>query len=675
MSEPRIDFTARDYDSILLALQAHLQAKFPDTWKDFTESQMGVAWLELVAYSYSILSFYLDVQANNSYLPLARDRDAVINICRLVGYQLRPATSAAVTVTASIAAVQVVDVIIPVGTTATSLSGVTFRTLTEQRIPAGSLSAEIVFTEGEAHYDSFISDGTVFQKYQLTDAEVIAGSIEVTVAGTEWTAVDSLVFASTTSTSYTVSYDEDDYATIEFGDDSNGLIPPIGSTIAATYRAGGGIRGNIALNEITESVAGQLDIAPPTAIAVNVINDTERGSGGEARETIAHAKFWAPRWVSTNGRAVTAYDFDTLATSFVDPTYGAVAFAKAKLRQEIPELNTVDLYLWSRDALSNITEPSTGLRDALQAYFMNNGEGAVRVICTDLEAQSGNIVYIDVSTTLTVADTFAAADVSASAETALNNLFTSADIRPGEAFRLSRVYSTIQDVAGVEHALLNQLTAAYSTDSTEDTGDGVTTNFAFILELDPNLPVVPGTVTITAGAQVAQDNGDGDLLIGAVNVGGVDYDSGAVDIAFPVAPGLGVSINVTYRHILDYQRGELEQTSDADHAAGSPITGAVGYPPVVAYDVLTGEKGVAFTDGFQSLRDTLGDGILYDSSAVARGTIDYDTGGYSFNFPTDPAVGSSIRSAYRQMLRTASEDIPIDDTQLATKGSYTITTE
>jgi hypothetical protein len=377
-----------------------------------------------------------------------------------------------------------------------------------------------------------------------------------------------------------------------------------------------------------------------------------------------------PRWVSTNGRAVTEQDFDTLGERFSDVVYGSFAYVKAKLRQEIPELNTVDIYTWARDAAGTIVTPSAGLKNALQEYFMNNGEGSVRLICTDVEVQDGNVVYVDVDATLTISDLYAATTVSGAVEDELDEYFSSPSNRPGTPVRLSHLYDRIQDTTGVEHALVNTITASYLTTETMATGDGVTVAYNFTLTLDSNLPVVPNTVEVTVDDMVAQDDGDGNLLIGAATVGTVDYDTGAVAITFPAAPNNGSSINVEYRHIIDYQRGELDMVADGT----AQIQGAVDYPPVVPYDTVTGEKGIAITDGHQVVRDALGDGVLYDENNVNRGTVDYDTGAYNFQFGVVPAAGSEIRSTYRQMLQTPSEDLPITKTQVATKGLYTINT-
>lgn len=386
-SLPTIDYTARDFATIKTALQAHLAARFPTTWKNFYEDSTGMAWLELVAYSYAILSFYLDYQANEMYLPTLQDRENAVRVCKLVGYNLQAPSAASVTVTMEITAVQLNDVVIAAGTTLSATNDVPFEFLTEARVPAGSLSATATATQGEAKTDTFASDGSVFQRFTLTGMPVIDGSVTVTVDGTAWTVADSLVYGDATSQIYAVTYDVDedgnDIAYIEFGDGTSGVIPTSGAVISVSYRVGGGIAGNIALNQIDEDIDGTLDgIVPVTTVTVSVSNPNYRGSGGEERETVNHAKYWAPQWVRTNGRAVTEADFDVLATRFSSPTYGSLAYAKANLRQELPELNTVDLYCISGDTkipLLDGTEPTIAelaesKRDQFYIYAVKDGK-------------------------------------------------------------------------------------------------------------------------------------------------------------------------------------------------------------------------------------------------------------------------------------------------------------
>lgn len=71
------------------------------------------------------------------------------------------------------------------------------------------------------------------------------------------------------------------------------------------------------------------------------------------------------------------------------------------------------------------------------------------------------------------------------------------------------------------------------------TGDGVTTTFSFVI---PAFPVLAGSVYVTDGVQVAQDDGTGGFL--APYSGSINYITGAVSVSFVVAPSTNANITV-----------------------------------------------------------------------------------------------------------------------------------
>lgn len=660
---PAIDYTSRDFATIMEMLKVHLQTKFPTTWKDFYNSAPGQAWTQLVGYCFDILSFYLDFQANEGYLPTAQDRENIVRICKLVGYRLQAPRAASVVVTLTLSATYLADVVIATNTKITSENDLPFEFLDGAVIPAGSQTAEATVTQGETKEDTFSSDGSVFQKFLLTGTPVIDDTVEVEVDGDDWTEADSLVYGDATSKIYQVTYDVDadgnDIAYVEFGDGTSGRVPPAGSTINVSYRIGGGIDGNVALNQINAEVTGALSgVVPETPVDLTAANDTERGTGGEDRETVQHAKYWAPQWVKTNGRAVTEADFDVLATRFSDTTYGGFAYAKARLYQEIPELNQINCAVWSRDSQGNPSAPSAGLIAALQAYFDNNGAGAVRLICADTVVEAGTNLWLDISMRYHAQTDYKAADVESALRAAVLALFSSELIQAGQEFKLSYLYSAIQAAEGVDYALIDYIKVGLKQEQTVGTGDGVTATFSGTFS---NLPVIPDTVVIQAGSQVLTDDGDGNLT--GDGTGTIDYDTGVASATFITFPNLGENVVGTSRYLKQYQRGETEETVTV---AASRWRGRITYAPVVP-------GTFALSDGSQVIYDD-GDGnLIGDIDAYGKNTIDYDTGSYDGTFASAVTVGSTISSTYRQYLNIDSGNIPVEKWELAVLGNQFLT--
>ncbi|MFQ5812411.1 MAG: putative baseplate assembly protein [Anaerolineae bacterium] len=98
---------------------------------------------------------------------------------------------------------------------------------------------------------------------------------------------------------------------IRFGDGQHGRIPvanpasPNANVVAREYRYGGGKRGNVGVETITE--------LQTFAESVESVINRRPAYGGYDEETLAEAKLRAPREIKSKERAVTAEDFELLA--------------------------------------------------------------------------------------------------------------------------------------------------------------------------------------------------------------------------------------------------------------------------------------------------------------------------------------------------------------------------
>ena len=658
---PTISYTDRDFETIRAALEANVRARFPNTWKDFTESAIGTTLLELTAYVFDVLSYQLDCMVNEMFLPTARDRESIVLLARLVGYKLRPATSASVVVTATLSAEQLYDTVIPAHTEITSINGVPFETLQDQVIAAGRLTGKLTFVQGVTIEDEFESNGSAFQEFKLSTAPLIAGSISVTVDGVEWQEVDSLVYSDSVSQSFSTRVDVDDYGYVKFGDGTSGLIPHNGASIVVRYRVGGGVKGNIPIGDIQSNVVGILaGTNPIQTVDVNLVNQ-ERGSGGEERETIDHARFWIPRSVATNGRAVTQQDFDTLANLFTDPVYGSPAYAKAQLKQRIPELNCVQIFLWGRDSQGRVAPPSSGLKQAVRQYFNNNGPGAVRIITVDVEVEDGKIVYLDMDVTAQPNGLVPEGELRNNILGALEALFISASNQPGTPVRLSRLYTAVQSVNGVANCLVRNVTATYIKTELIGTSNGNMVAFEYTTHYPPR----PNTITITAGNLIITDNGDGRLIgdVDPVGVNLVDYRTGWMRFTLKQPIPYGEEVTIQYRYPLTYQRSQTDILPT--NGITRKFKGNLEYFPLVP-------NTVAITDGVQVVSDDGYGRLIGDKDDAAVATVDYDSGAFEFTFKTAPNREAKISASYVQLLKVSSGDIPIDNDQLCVPGNFNI---
>ena len=97
--KPVIKYTNRDFDSIKSSLVEHAKRFYPDRYNDFNESSFGSMMFDSVAYVGDIMSYYIDFQANESFLETALQYDNVRRLSAQLGYKFygRPAVYANLT--------------------------------------------------------------------------------------------------------------------------------------------------------------------------------------------------------------------------------------------------------------------------------------------------------------------------------------------------------------------------------------------------------------------------------------------------------------------------------------------------------------------------------------------------------------------------------------------------
>ena len=66
-----IKYTSRDFDSIKSDIVEHAKRFYPEQWKDFTKGTINSLLVDSVAYVGDVLSYYLDYQANESFMDSA----------------------------------------------------------------------------------------------------------------------------------------------------------------------------------------------------------------------------------------------------------------------------------------------------------------------------------------------------------------------------------------------------------------------------------------------------------------------------------------------------------------------------------------------------------------------------------------------------------------------------
>jgi hypothetical protein len=510
---PVIDYMARDYDSLLQAMRAQIPDKLPEWTEYAAEADFGNVLLQLFAHMGDILSYYQDRVANESFLASAQTRRSVIDHLKLIGYRMTTAVPAAtrllVTVPKASTGLVTINRGAAVGTANQpgrpsvrfEYNGTAPLTIDLDALPADPADAtRKIYTEGIPVEQGRlvpdevvgVSDGSPGQRFPLLRAGIILRSLGPTQAASpdivvrtelggvtqSWTPQRSLAFSRGSQRDFVVDIDEDDRATLRFGDGRiTGAIPPVGSTIRVTYRVGGGALGNVAANTIRTVVD-----APTLATAGARVFNPAPATGGAGRESIEHAVDNAPAVFRSLERAVTAEDYRALALS---------VNGVGKVRASADRRNVITLFV----APAEGGQVSDVLAAALLAYFADK-----RPITTVVEIADVDYVPVWVAATVGVNSFYSQSAVAAAVRTVAGGLLAFSSVDFGQNLYLSKVYEAIESVPGVAFTTVTEFRLdGMPPGSVEPTGR---------LAPGPNeIPAIPAAVDYKGGIKLLMEGG------------------------------------------------------------------------------------------------------------------------------------------------------------------------
>lgn len=448
------DYTNRDYASLVASMLDLAALKLPE-WTDRSENDLGRLLIELFAYTGDVLLYYQDRIANEAFLATAIERRSVIDLLALIGYTLATPAPASAELTLTVSNDAPTPLRIEVGARFASqavpgksviefiylpVTGSALEVLRDGTgnpktisvtipvVNASRITAEVLgVSTGQANQSFRLTQHPVLLPRDPDSQEYLQVEIDPGSGFEVWQQRGTLLYSLSRDPHFTVQTNEADEVELLFGDGRYGQIPPLGSTIRATYLIGGGSGGNVGANTITVVKSG-----------VNVstkVTNPQAASGGADRESIENARRQAPRVFRSMQRAVTAEDYIALAEN-VPGVARAIAVARS--------WNYVDLYIVAAGNL-DLTDD---LRARLLRYFDER-----RMVTTLLSVRSPIFVTIDITIVeLGIEPTFYREDVQQRVEESLAAFFEIDRLGFGQAFYLSKVYEAIEEVPGVAFA-------------------------------------------------------------------------------------------------------------------------------------------------------------------------------------------------------------------------------
>jgi hypothetical protein len=337
MSEFQIDYTSRDFAALRSDLLALIALRTEREWDPTDYSDLGNVLVETFAYMGDIMSYYIDRVANETTIDTAVKDSTLLGFANLYGFKPSGPTPAEVRILFKNISDKTFD--IPVGTqvmaplTYGPYSEVYFETTSpasavepDQEIQIYAREGKTVNTDRPDLIDSTYnkalpsnlgtSDGSTGQSFNILDQGVVDNSLTVYVgqgvAFAPWEYVDNLVEHGPDELVFTTRQNSNSTLTVLFGDGINGLIPPSGQLISATYRVSAGLSGNIIAGAVTEVsfIPGNID---PEAISYLTATNPNAAYGGANADSTTQLRKKIKAAISARRRAVTLSDYEYLA--------------------------------------------------------------------------------------------------------------------------------------------------------------------------------------------------------------------------------------------------------------------------------------------------------------------------------------------------------------------------
>jgi len=441
-----------DFDSIKSNLKAFLQdqAEFSDY--NFEGSGFAVL-LDTLAYNTHYLGFNANMVANEMYLDSADIRKNVVSLAKMLGYTPSSAKSPIADVDITLNNATGSTVTMNKGTTFTStIDNTTYQFVTNQDLTITPQDGVYKFSNVNLYEGTLVTfrytvDSTdVDQKFVIPSVNADTSTLKVTVQNsTTDTTLNTYTLASglrsLTDTSKAYFLQETDTGKFEvyFGDDVIGKKLSDGNIVILEYIVTNKEEANGASSfTLSSSVGGFSDVSVTT---------NSNAQGGAEPETKESIRFNAPLQYTSQDRAVTTTDYETLVRS-IYPNASSIS-AWGGEDDETPVYGVVKIAIKAASGTTITNATKTDIVTKLKPYNV----ASVRPEIVDPETTSlvltSNVKYDKKSTSKT-ADT-----LKSEITTAITNYNTNTLSQFDGVFRYSKLTGLIDDV---DNSILSNIT-------------------------------------------------------------------------------------------------------------------------------------------------------------------------------------------------------------------------
>ena len=360
---PFTKFSNLDFDQIRTSIKDYLRANSNFTDFDFEGSNFSVL-IDTLAYNTYITAFNSNMIVNESFLDSATVRENVTSLARNIGYvpYSRNSASAEISFTVSLDPNQILEdgtkiytssVTLKEGLVCTgSVRGSSYIFSIPENITAPVISGVASFNNIKINEGTFLSKkftvvNSLDQKFILDNSFIDTSSIRVYVKGisdpglgTIYSLVDNILEINSNSQIFLIQEIPDEKYQLLFGDGIFGKKLENESIITVNYIITDGKDGN-GIEKF--SFAGSfVDAENRIVIPQNTINVTtnRKSQNGSDIESIDSIRYYAPRLYSSQYRAVTASDYETIIKSKIYGNTESISVIGGE-EMDPPEFGTV----------------------------------------------------------------------------------------------------------------------------------------------------------------------------------------------------------------------------------------------------------------------------------------------------------------------------------------------
>ena len=558
---PVTKFTNLDFDQIKTQIKEYLRANSNFTDFDFEGSNFSVL-IDTLAYNTYISAFNSNLVVNESFLDSATLRENVVSMARNIGYVPRSKTAARASISFSVTAnttsstISLQPGLVCVGRQ--NDSDIVF-SISEEIVATttvtggvgvanfGSSSNPIEVLEGTFLTSQYIVDGSLEQRFILDNANIDSSSIVAYVGtpgvlGKQYKMIDNIVGISSISDTYLIQEIQDERYELLFGDGIFGRKPENGAVITVQYVVTSGSEGNgpeffnFAGNFLGDN--GQV-ITPSVIPTINTINAASNGGDIESIDSI---KYFAPRLYSSQYRAVTSRDYESIIQTIYPNTESVSVVGGEEV--DPPQFGTVLITIKPKNGEFVSDFDKTQILTKLKSYSLtgiNQKIVDLQVLYVEVES----FIYYDSTKVSTVND------LKAKIMTALTKYSNSGDVNKfGGRFKYSKVLNVVDNIdraitsnitrvkirrnlnalvnqfAQYELCFGNQFNVKPEGLNIKSTGFKILGTIETVFFTD-----IPNDDKLTGTISVVRKNASGETIVVVKSAGTVDYVHGEINLS------------------------------------------------------------------------------------------------------------------------------------------------